>query len=283
MSDSAPKLAGLIGHPVGHSLSPIIHGHWLKTYQINGHYVLMDVPPDTLPDAFKGLEALGFQGCNVTIPHKETAFALADRLSDKAKRLGVVNTLVVQRDGGLYGTTTDGDGFVHHLSQTIGEDLALSERRVLILGAGGAARSIVGALLDAGCTSITLCNRNQQRASDVCALASDHCHAAGWDSRHDQVSAADLIINTTSLGMVGQPALELDLGPASSTTVVSDIVYTPLETPLLQQASARGLRTADGLGMLLHQAVDGFEMWFGVRPEVTDTLRAAVLEALSRK
>lgn len=254
-------LAGVAGWPVAHSRSPLLHNYWLSRYGIDGAYVPLAIRPEDFSSAIAGLRAAGFAGLNVTIPHKEAAFALCDSLDESARATGAVNTLVFA-PGGVQGSNTDGAGFlanlVAHGSKTGGP--------ALLLGAGGAARAIASALLGSGC-AVTITNRTPARA-EALAAAIPGLRVVDWQSRSDSVAGMALIVNTTSLGMSGQDPLDIDLSKASPETSVADIVYVPLETPLLAQARALGLHTVPGLGMLLHQAVPGFAAWFGVTPEV---------------
>lgn len=273
----APVLPGanafVVGHPIKHSRSPLIHGHWLRRYGIEGSYERVDVPPEALPAFLNSLAERGFRGGNVTIPHKEAAYRLVGELTDRARRLEAVNTVWLD-DGRLHGDNTDVLGYVAHLDQTLGTGWEAGIESALVLGAGGAARAVVAGLLDRGVGRIVVANRTLARAEEIVALAPPRVAAVAWADLGKQVAAANLLVNTTSLGMTGQPPLDLDLRPMSADAIVSDIVYVPLETPLLAGARRRHLRTVDGLGMLLHQAVPGFERWFGVRPEVTAELRA---------
>jgi len=264
------RLAGVLGWPVSHSRSPRLHGHWLDTLGIDGAYLPLPVHPDRFATAVRALADLGFRGANVTIPHKEAAFGVCDLVDATARRAGAVNTLVF-RDGRIEGSNTDGYGFVESVGQAVPGWRPQAGRAVL-LGAGGAARAIAAALLDGGCPGVTLVNRSRARAE---ALAADLGGAIAVAEAPPLADAA-LLVNTTSLGMQGQPALELDLSPLPASAVVADIVYVPLETPFLTAARARGLTAVDGLGMLLHQARPGFEAWFGVAPQVDEALRAVV-------
>ena len=264
------RLAGVLGWPVSHSRSPRLHGHWLETLGIDGAYVPLPVQPDRFADAVKALADLGFRGANVTIPHKQAAFEVCDLVDATARRAGAVNTLVF-RDGRIEGSNTDGFGFLESVrEQALGWQPAHGP--VVLLGAGGAARAIAAALLDAGCPLVTLVNRSRERAE---ALARDLGGAVAV-SEAPPLEDAALLVNTTSLGMQGQPPLAIDLAPLPEAAIVADIVYVPLETPLLAAARARGLAGVDGLGMLLHQARPGFEAWFGAAPRVDATLRAVV-------
>jgi shikimate dehydrogenase len=268
--------AFVVGHPIKHSRSPLIHGHWLRRYGIEGSYERVDVAPDGLPGFVSSLAERGFLGGNVTIPHKEAAYRLAGELTDRARRLEAVNTMWLD-DGRLHGDNTDILGYVAHLDQTLGTGWEAAIDSALVLGAGGAARAVAAGLLDRGVGRIVVANRTLGRAEDLVTLAPTRVAAVAWADLGKHLAAAKLLVNTTSLGMAGQPALELDLRAMAAEAVVSDIVYVPLETPLLAAARQRGLRTVDGLGMLLHQAVPGFERWFGVRPEVTAELRALLV------
>lgn len=263
-------LAGVVGWPVGHSRSPRIHGYWLDRYGIDGAYLPLPVRPAEFIRALAGLRACGFAGVNVTLPHKLAAFAACDSVDELGARVGAVNTLVF-RDGRVTGTNTDCFGFVEGL-QNAGIDPAAGP--ALVLGAGGAARAVVAALLDAG-AEVSVANRTEARAA---ALRNDFptIGQVVWERRAAALADVALVVNTTSLGMAGQPPLDLDLSRAGRHLAVADIVYTPLETGLLRGARAAGLRTADGLSMLLHQARPGFAAWFGVEPTVDAELRAFV-------
>jgi len=271
------KLAGVIGWPVAHSLSPRIHGFWLKELGIDGAYVPFPVKPGTVEDAIKGLVALGIAGANVTVPHKEAVIPVMDDLDQTARRLGAVNTIVVEPDGRLIGRNSDGYGFLENLHANA-PDWSAEIGPAVVLGAGGAARAIVGALLDAGAPEIRLLNRTPARADSIAADFADKRIAVGeWTALASHFDGAALLVNTTSLGMRGQPRLEIDLGSLPPDAVVNDIVYVPLDTELLKSAKERGNPTVDGIGMLLHQARIGFMAWFGGEPLVTDALRNFVL------
>lgn len=277
LSGSA-RLAGVIGWPVSHSRSPRLHGHWLARHGLDGAYVPLAVAPENLEIALRGLGALGFAGANVTVPHKEAACALVDDLDPLARRIGAVNTLVVGADGRLSGRNTDAHGFMANLRA--GAPDWRGDAPAVVLGAGGAARAVVVGLLDAGVPEVRLTNRTQGRAETMAAeLAGDAgtITVIDWSRRGDALDGAGLVVNTTTLGMAGQAALDLDLAPLPLQAVVTDIVYTPLETPLLANGRARGHTVVDGLGMLLHQAVPGFRAWFGIEPVVDDDLRRFVL------
>ncbi len=266
------RLAGVIGWPVAHSLSPLLHNHWLQRYRIDGAYVPLAVAPGSLETALRGLHASGFAGVNVTAPHKQAAAALCDRLDAASRAAGSANTLSFGADGGIAGSSSDGQGFVASL-RAEGVDPAAGP--VLLLGAGGAARAIAGALLACG-ARVRVANRTTERAR---ALARDRpgITPVCWSDWEGQLGEAALLVNATALGMAGQDPLPADLSRASAGLVVADIVYAPRETALLAQARARGLRTVEGIGMLAHQAVPGFRAWFGVQPTVDE----AVLSLLS--
>ena len=273
----AARLAGVLGWPVAHSRSPQLHGHWLAHYGIDGAYVPLAVRPENLETAVRGLVALGFRGANVTIPHKEAVLALCDSLSPRAERIGAVNTLVFEETG-IAGDNTDGFGFLANLRQEA-PDWQASAGPAVVLGAGGAARAILVALLDAGVPAVRLLNRTRARAETLAAELGGPIEVVDWEARRGALEGANLLANTTALGMTGKAPLDLDLALLPADALVTDIVYAPLETPLLAEAKQQGNATVDGLGMLLHQARPGFQAWFGVEPEVTPALRQAVLEA----
>lgn len=268
-------LAGVIGCPVGHSRSPVLHGTWLHHYGLKGHYVPLHVEKEDLPQVLRALPKMGFVGANVTIPHKEAALALADTASPMARAIGAANTLTFE-DGLIHADNTDGYGFLQNLREGA-QDWQPTNGPALVLGAGGAARAVIVALADAGVPQIWLSNRTRNRAETLQAEISAPITLIDWADWAQAARDAALIINTTSLGMAGQPALDLIGAVFNSGSVVTDLVYTPLETEFLRQAQQSGCVTVDGLGMLLHQAAPGFERWFGHKPEVTEALRAAVL------
>ncbi len=279
-------IAGVFGWPVTHSRSPRLHGYWLQHYGIDGAYIPFSTAPEQFETALRALPQLGFRGANVTLPHKERAFALVDQLTDRARRIGAVNTVIVGEDGKMLGDNTDGFGFVEHLFASV-PDWQPGRGPAMVLGAGGAARAILVALLEAGVPQIHLINRTMQRAHEVAEAVSSHSfngnsfdgrvtvHA--WQDRHRMLGQTSLLVNCTQLGLAGQPALELDLAALPSEAIVDDIVYVPLETPLLAAARQRGNLVVDGLGMLLHQARPGFAAWFKVEPDVTPAFRDFVL------
>ncbi len=274
-SASAAKRACVIGWPIKHSRSPLIHGHWLKTYGIEGSYIKKAIEPAQLKDFLGNLRAHGFTGCNVTVPHKEAAFALADEHDANARAIGAANTFWLEGDR-LCAGNTDGAGFMAHLAQSApGWDTR--DGPVSILGAGGAARAIIHGFLEADVSEIRLFNRTRARAEELAAHFGSGVRVMDWEQRGAGSRQAITLVNTTTLGMSGSAPLELDLTGFRDDCVIADIVYAPLETKLLARARARGLRTVDGLGMLLHQAVPGFEKWFGYRPQVTTELRDLIV------
>jgi shikimate dehydrogenase len=270
--------ACLIGWPAAHSRSPLIHHYWLRTLGIEGGYVIEAVPPDEFGDFVQRLSIRGFVGANVTIPHKESALALSVP-DDRARAVGAANTLWYDGDE-LRSTNTDVEGFINNLdSSAPGWDEA---DEALVLGAGGSARAVVFGLVERGIKRVHLVNRTMERAEVLADQFGPSVHPVAWDAIAGLLPQARLLVNTTSLGMHGQSALELDIACLPQHAVVADLVYVPLQTPLLMAAKAHGLKTADGLGMLLHQAVRGFELWFGQRPQVTSELRTLVEADLTR-
>jgi len=277
------KLAGVLGWPVGHSRSPRLHGFWLQDHKIDGAYLPLAVRPEDFEAVIRALPRMGFKGANVTVPHKEAALALitkefgADHVEPLARRIGAVNTLVVREDGSIEGRNTDAFGFIENLRQG-GPGFSAAKGPAVVLGAGGAARAVVAALQDDGCPEIRLLNRTRARAEEVAEALDVRVTVLDWDSRTAALDGASLLVNTTSLGMSGQPPLEISLEVLPTDALVTDIVYAPLLTNLLRSAQSRGNPIVDGLGMLLHQARPGFEAWFGVSPKVTDELRIFVGE-----
>jgi len=271
-------VAGVMGWPVTHSRSPRLHGYWLEKHGIDGAYIPMAVPPERLEQALRALPALGLRGTNVTVPHKEAALRVCDAVDSLARRIGAVNTVVVGPDGALEGSNTDAFGLIENLHES--SDWQAADGPAVILGAGGAARAACVALIDVGVEAVRIVNRTTERASELAGAMAPQCSAVAWNRREEALDGAALFINTTALGMTGQPALEIRLDALPVGATVYDVVYAPLETNLLAEARARGNRTVDGLGMLLHQAQPGFEAWFGVRPEVDKDLRDFVLQDL---
>lgn len=274
--DQTSRIAGVVGWPIGHSLSPRVHDHWLRRYRIDGHYVPLGLRPQDFEAAFGALPKLGFRGVNVTIPHKEAALARATTISDRAALIGAANTITFRPDGGIHADNTDGDGFIRNLRQAAPAWRA-ARGPALVLGAGGSARAIVAALLSEGAPEVRIANRTRSRADLLRGHFGGKVAVLDWDGASEAADGAMTIVNATALGMAGQPDLAVRLDAAPRETLVADLVYRPLLTPFLALARRLGLSTADGLGMLLHQAAPGFERWFGRRPEVDDELRAAVL------
>ncbi|WP_417767049.1 shikimate dehydrogenase [Stappia sp.] len=273
------RRAAITGFPVAHSRSPLVHGHWLAEHGIDGSYEKVAVSPDAAAAFYRDFRESGLVGCNVTVPNKEAAAAACDELDEAARAMGAANTLWLDDTGRLIGANTDGSGFLGNLDQSLpGWDDGLSH--AVVLGAGGAARAVIWALLSRGVKTVAIVNRTYQKAADLKARFGPDSIACHWEDLDDLMGTTGLLVNTTSLGMSGQPPLEIDLRNLSESAIVADLVYVPLETPLLARARARGNPAVDGLGMLLHQAVPGFERWFGVRPRVTDELRALVLADL---
>ena len=271
-SAARPRAACLIGWPAAHSRSPLIHRYWLRKLGIEGGYVIEAVPPDELQDFVFRLALRGFVGANVTLPHKERVLSLSTP-DARARAIGAANTLWFA-DGELRATNTDVEGFISNLDACAPGWDKIDE--AVVLGAGGSARAVLFGLLGRGIVRVHLVNRTRARAEALVEAFGDKVLPAGWEAIADLLPRAKLLVNTTSLGMRGQPALDLDIARLPADAVVADLVYVPLLTPLMIAATARGLRTADGLGMLLHQAVRGFELWFGQRPQVTAELRALV-------
>ncbi len=268
------KRACVIGWPIAHSRSPLIHGYWLRKYGIAGSYIKEPVRPEDLPQFLASLKEHGFAGCNVTVPHKEAVFAAAEVREPSAVAVGAANTLWFEGDA-LACANTDTYGFMANLDQCAAEWRKVSGP-VLVLGAGGSARAVVYGFLEAGRDDIRVFNRTLDRAEDIARHFGARVSAWGWDVRNDHVSEASVIVNTTTLGMNGVGDPEIDLSRARKDAILTDLVYVPLETPLLRSARQHGLVGVDGLGMLLHQAVPGFEKWFGIRPDVTSELYALV-------
>ncbi|NRG16819.1 shikimate dehydrogenase [Rhizobiales bacterium] len=271
--------AAITGWPVEHSRSPLVHGFWLEKYGIDGEYGRVAVPPESAEAFYRDLAKSGLTGCNVTVPHKETAATACDWLDDTAKAMGAANTLWFDEAGKLCGANTDGLGFLGNLDQMAPGWDSIPGAAV-VLGAGGAARAVIWALLKRGFTPVYIVNRTHEKARQLAKDFGSDSIARPWENLGDLVGKASLLVNTTSLGMQGHGDLDIDLNPLPKSALVTDIVYVPIQTGLLRQASARGNLTVDGLGMLLHQAVPGFEKWFGVRPEVTPELRSLVLRDL---
>ncbi len=276
--NAEPRRAGVVGWPIGHSRSPQVFRHWFQRYGVEGEYGRHAAAPGEFEACIRGLQAAGFQGCNVTIPHKEQAFALSDKRTGTANRIGSVNTLVFCADGGIEGDSTDGYGFMEALRAGVDGALPM-DRPAVVLGAGGAARAVADSLADAGLLEVRIVNRTFERAERLAQeIPGPLVAVASGDAGH-ALSDAGILVNATSLGMEGGSPLFVDSGAAPRDAVVMDLVYAPLETALLASARARGQRAVDGLGMLLHQARPGFRRWFGIDPDVDDSLRRAALDS----
>jgi shikimate dehydrogenase len=273
------KRACVIGWPVAHSRSPVIHRYWLKLYGLDGAYEMEEVRPEEIGGFLRSLRQRGYEGANVTLPHKEAALAAADRPDQTAIAIGAANTLWLDAKGLLHASNTDAYGFMTHLAAEA-PDWNKGSRPVMVLGAGGAGRAILHGLIAAGASKILLANRTEDRAKALAKGFGSRVSVVPWEDRNRALSGCGLLVNATSLGMTGKPPLDIDLSALRADAIVADVVYSPLETQLLAAARARGNRAVDGLGMLLHQAVPGFERWFGVRPQVTPDLRAHVVAHL---
>jgi len=269
------RRACVIGWPIEHSRSPLIHGYWLARYGIEGTYTKVAVEPDDVARFLRSLGAEGFVGCNVTVPHKEMAYAIAEEAEDSARVVGAANTLWLEGDR-LHAANTDTYGYMTHLGHVV-PDWRAHDGPVCVLGAGGAARAIVYGFLDAGIDEVRIFNRTRERAEAIAEQFGPRVKVFDWNNRSDGARDACVLVNTTAVGLKGAGSLGMDFSGFNPDCVVSDIVYVPLETELIAAARSHGLRTVDGLGMLLHQAVPGFERWFGVRPQVTDELRATIV------
>jgi len=269
-------LAGVIGSPISHSKSPQLHRHWLKTYGIGGDYIPMDVAAQDLKEVLTALPKAGFVGVNITIPHKEVVLDIADLVTDRATLIGAANTLIFRKDGKIHADNTDGYGFLENLKSGA-PNWNAAFGPAAVLGAGGAARAVIASLLDAGVPEIFITNRTRVRAEKLADDFGKRLTVVDWVQAGNILEDSALIVNTTSLGMIGKPAMRVPLDGLRRGSVVTDLVYTPLKTDLLAAAEAAGCVTVDGLGMLLHQAVPAFERWFGQRPEVDSLTRAAAL------
>ncbi|WP_417253306.1 shikimate dehydrogenase [Celeribacter sp.] len=274
MSDKI-LLAGVIGAPIAHSKSPLLHGYWLNRYGIAGHYVPLHVEQMDLEEVLRMMPKMGFVGANVTIPHKETVLGLADIVTDRAALIGAANTLIFRSDGKLHADNTDGFGFVENLR--CNADWLPEAGPAAVLGAGGASRAVIASLLEVGVPEIRLSNRTRARADALKDEFGAKISVVEWVHAGDMLKGARTVVNTTSLGMHGQPELKISLDHLEADAVVTDLVYTPLRTGFLMRAAEKGCQTVDGLGMLLYQAAPGFERWFGKRPEVDDATRQFIL------
>ena len=269
-------LAGVIGSPIAHSKSPQLHRHWLKTYGITGHYIPMDVSPENLETVLRALPQMGFVGVNITIPHKEKVMEIADLITDRATLIGAANTLIFRKDGKIHADNTDGYGFIENLKAGA-PNWNPRSGPAAVLGAGGAARAVIASLLDAGVPEILLSNRTRVRADNLQNNFGSRVQVYDWVQAGNMIDDAALLVNTTSLGMIGKGEMRVPLDGLRPQTIVTDLVYAPLKTKMLATAEEYGCTTVDGLGMLLHQAVPAFERWFGRRPEVDRATRAAAL------
>jgi shikimate dehydrogenase len=269
-------MAGVMGWPVAHSRSPVIHNHWIRQYGLNGSYGLFPVHPERLEAALRGLSALGMAGCNITLPHKVQAMQWVDHVDPLGQRMGAINLVVVQADGALHGFNTDGYGFIQSLRDAK-PDWRADAGPIVVLGGGGAARAIVLSLIDAGASSIRLINRTRSKAQALADEFGPVVAVFDWSERHDALAGAAMLVNTTDQGMHGKTDLDLQLDALPTDALVCDAIYIPLETTLLAAARARGNLTVNGLGMLLNQARPAFKAWFGVDPELTPVLREAVI------
>lgn len=265
-------LVAVLGSPVAHSKSPILHGFWLKKFGLQGYYMPIDVMTKDLESVLQTMPSMGFIGANVTLPHKEKVLSIADHISDRAALIGAANTLVFQQDGKIYADNTDGYGFIENIRQQAPAWQA-TEGQALVLGAGGAARAVVSALLEAGVQEVSIANRTRSRAEQLQSDFGARVNVVEWVKVGTEIQYAHTLVNTTSLGMTGKPALNICLDELKPETLVTDLVYSPLETEFLQAAREKGCTVVDGLGMLIHQAVPGFERWFGQKPVVDQIVR----------
>ena len=279
MTPSRFLLAGVMGWPVMHSRSPLMHNYWFLQHQLAGTYVPLAIPPAGLAAALRALHPLGFAGCNLTIPHKQRAMMIVDEVDAVAKRIGAISCVVVRPDGSLAGTNNDWFGFIQNLKQEQ-PGWRADAGPVVVLGAGGGSRAVCYGLMQEGAREIRLVNRTFARAKGLADEFGGPIKALPWEQRHDVLEGAAMVVNATSQGMVGQPALDLRLDKLSKTAFAADIIYIPLETPFLAATRQRGNRTANGLGMLLHQGRPAWKMWFGIEPVVTAELRALVEKSL---
>lgn len=288
MTSEMTKTAGVMGWPLSHSLSPRLHGYWIDKYGLNADYVDRPVKPENLERLLRRLPAEClqkgeiFRGTNLTIPLKETVMDFVDVLEASASRIGAVNTIVIGENGEMIGRNTDGIGFMDSMNEHP-DVAALQGGTAVLIGAGGAARAVAVALVDMGFTKILLTNRTRERAETLATRIGETADVVDWQERGECLADADFVVNTTSLGMSGQPPLDLSLDHLKAAAIVTDIIYAPQQTDLLKAANARGNETVEGIGMLLHQAKAGFEAWFGTRPEVDAGIRSHVLEGLKGK
>jgi shikimate dehydrogenase len=273
-------MAGVMGWPVMHSRSPLMHNYWMEQQKLAGTYVFLEIKPGTLEAALRGLHPLRFSGCNLTIPHKLDAMTIVDEVDDVAKKIGAISCVVVREDGSLFGTNNDWLGFMGNLKQTY-PDWRADAGPVAVIGAGGGGRAVVYALQQEGVPEIRLVNRTYEKAERIAAEYGGPIRPTRWEERHDVLKGVSLVVNVTSCGMVGQPVLDLKLDALPSDAIAADIIYAPLETPYLAAARERQNRTVNGLGMLIHQGPPAWKLWFGVEPTVTDELRRIMEESLA--
>jgi shikimate dehydrogenase len=269
-------VAAVLGHPINHSKSPKLHNYWLSLFNIDGYYIPLDIDPRNFENSIRALSGLGFVGANVTIPYKEKVLKIADKISDRAAIIGAANTLTFLQDGSIYADNTDGYGFLQNIKCKY-NDWTAGEGTSVVFGAGGASRAILGALIEDGANEVILANRTRSRADQLRSDFGAKIKVVDWMKVQNYLSDASTVINATSLGMDGKADLPIPLQGLNKNTLVTDIVYTPLNTPLLENAAKRGCRTVDGLGMLIHQAIPGFERWFGVKPDVSEKLRELLI------
>ena len=276
MSLSTIPVAAVLGHPINHSKSPKLHNYWLSLFNIDGYYIPLDIDPRNFENSIRALSGLGFVGANVTIPYKEKVLKIADKISDRAAIIGAANTLTFLQDGTIYADNTDGYGFLQNIKCKY-NDWTAGEGTSVVFGAGGASRAILGALIEDGANEVILANRTRSRADQLRSDFGAKIKVVDWMKVQNYLSDASTVINATSLGMDGKAELPIPLQGLNKNTLVTDIVYTPLNTPLLENAAKRGCRTVDGLGMLIHQAIPGFERWFGMKPDVSENLRKLLI------
>ena len=277
MNTSTIPVAAVIGHPVNHSRSPRMHNFWLAHFGLEGYYIPLDIDPKKFERSIRNLPELGLVGANITIPYKEKVLKIADKISDRAALVGAANTLTFLQNGGIYADNTDGYGFLQNIKSKY-KDWSAREGISVVFGAGGASRAILAALIEDGASDIILANRTRSRADQLRSELGAKIKVVEWMKIQNYLSEASTIINTTSLGMVGKTDLPIPLNALKKNTLVTDIVYTPIETHLLATAAKMGCRTVDGLGMLIHQAIPGFERWFGIRPGDSQALRELLIK-----
>jgi shikimate dehydrogenase len=274
-------MVGVMGWPVMHSRSPMMHNYWMGQQGFVGTYVPLEIKPGTLDAALRAMHPLGFFGCNLTIPHKQDAMSIVDEVDDVAKKIGAISCVVVREDGSLFGTNNDWLGFLGNLKQQY-PDWRADDGPVTVIGAGGGSRAVCYALLQEGAAEIRLVNRTRERAEGIAEEFGGPINVLAWEERHDALEGAATVVNVTSQGMDGEDALDIRLHKLAESALAMDIIYTPLETPFLAAARERGNRTLNGLGMLLHQGLPAWNMWFGVEPEVTEDLRQRMEDSISR-